>query len=351
VPPPQAAPPVSLPGVRVNASDLVLTDSYWQGSGGRGDITITVRNTGTGLGSTEVTFTLPTGVRDAGSGCAAAGAGRHTCASSVAVGAVWRLRVPVTVDADAWRRAPLRGTATATATVAGNVGAVDRDSAGFAVVLPPGPPTASVALSVQDLSLPANATAGALSVRLANTGPVPANAVLELLTPDGVEVTGFPAECAGRERLTASRQRCDLGRVEPGQARALRFELTVSPAARSDAAGGTTLTGGVHAYATPVGQDTAATQAAYRIVLAAARPSASPSAGASQTAAPLEHKAAYPAGGGAPEPLSRTEILGRRLAVLPIVGTVVGLVVVVGAVVVLSIRRRLRDDPAPPVVE
>jgi hypothetical protein len=344
---------------RMNATDLTLTDSYWQGSGGRGDITITVRNAGTAPASAQLTFTLPAGVRDAGSGCAAEADGGRSCTATVSGDGTWRLRVPVTVDPDAWRRAPLRGAASVTlSTLAGSV----RDSAstGFSVALPPGPPASAVSVSAADVQLAADTGAGSLPVRVANTGQVPAATAVELRAPDGVQLAA-PADCTGQRQVTPQVVRCDLGRLDPGQSRTVTFPLTLGAALRGAAAapGAVTLTGAAHAFATPTGQDTAESHATYRIAVAATGTSpgasASASASASATTPPatpeLEPRAAFPAVGGGTDRPSRASLSGRRLAVLPIVGTVVGLVTVFGALGVLSLRRRLRDDPGHPATE
>ena len=202
--------------------------------------TVTVADTGTAIESVTLDYTLPAGVRLAGAtGCPI------MCA--LGPGATATVALHLVVDPTAWRTAPLRATVSAHAMVAGRPELPAASAtATFTVLLPPGPPSPRVSLAAADLALPAGDGTAALTVRIGNTGPVPAQAALGVVTPDGTQVAAVPADCLASRRLGAHTDRCDVGRLDPGQRKALSFTLAVSPAALAQAP----LSGAVMGYLT-----------------------------------------------------------------------------------------------------
>jgi len=167
-PPPPPPPPDPILGVKIDAGDLSLDSTYWQGNGGSGAIPIAVKNTGDHTESITISYSLPPGVRETVP-CA--------CTNTVDAGAAWMATIRVSVDPEAWRRAPLSGTAAAVASIASRPDlAPVRDQDGFSIILPPGPPTPGVSLNASDLVLPVQPARKpevvGLSVRLANTGQI-----------------------------------------------------------------------------------------------------------------------------------------------------------------------------------
>jgi hypothetical protein len=341
--PPTTDPPPP-PAVRIDASDLALGPWYWQGPGAHGTVVVKVTNTsvpGAPSESVTLTYTLPPGVHDIGLGC--------PCTNTLAPNDVWTVNLDLSVDPDAWRRAPLTGTVAAVATSPSGLTA--RDQHGYSVILPPGPPTPGVSLIASDLLLPAvpprRMETAPLNVRLANTGTVPVTTAIELITPDGVAISSFPGACQSHRRIAAHRERCELGRVDSGTDRSLAFTLSISPLARGEAP----LSGAVHGYLTPSGQDTVEVQTGYRIVVppvpgqpASATPSGAP---ASESATPVggdgagEQGGTVAAGGPANEGPNN-----RGIPLAPVAGLLVGLFAVIGLFVVLSLRRRMQGEPA-----
>src|SRR6266540_3878286 len=222
---------VAGPVAAANAADVTLGPSYWQGSVTKGAMTVQVTNTGDSAELVTLTYTLPPGVHDTGPAC--------PCTATLKAGDVWTVNVVLAVDPDAWRRAPLAGTAVAAATVVGRADLGARDQDGYSIMLPPGPPVPGVSLTASDLFLaavpPARSEIATLTVKLANTGSVPVVAAIELITPDGVNVASFPTACQSRRRIAAHRERCELGRVDAGTGRSLTFNLSISALARGEA--------------------------------------------------------------------------------------------------------------------
>lgn len=337
-PPTGTADPVA--GVRLQASDLTLGDGYWRGTATGGDVTIAVTNTASPAVAEDVmlTFTLPAGVSQARAASTAgcAGGGRsYSC--GLGPGGSASVVLHLAVDAGAWRSAPLHGTAVAQAAIAGRPDLpVGTAHAGYTVILPPGPPVPGVRLSAADLAVgPADRERGRLSVRLANLGAVWTSGALELVTPEGVDVVGFPSDCTSHRRVGGGRDRCELGRLDPGVERVLVFTVAVSAEALAQAP----LTGAVHAFLTPEGQDTVIVQAAYRIV-----PAGSPAVSGTTPSA---------AGGGGranhPVPPIADSLISHQLSAGSLIGGLVTLVALAGALFVLSLRRRMRDaEPVPP---
>jgi hypothetical protein len=329
-------------GVQIVASDLSLDNEYWQGSGGHGAIRFTVTNTGDASQWTVISYTLPAGVH-AASECA--------CSAAVPAGQGWTTSVAVSVDPDAWRHAPLVGSATATSVyiTRPDIPAAG-DTDGFSILLPPGPPIPGIVLTAADVVLGAQRPTGLetarLGVRLVNSGSAPADGAVEVTTPEGVDIVTFPTDCASHRMVEGHRQRCELGKLPAGQARALTFGLSLTASARANAP----LSGAVHAFLTPTGQNTAEVQTIYRVLVGGA--GTAPTAVASGD---VPDSASQAAGGGAdgppvgtgPEHVIRDNFLSDPIAVLPVVGLVVGLAAIVGLFVVLSLRRRLQDDIQP----
>lgn len=343
-PPPPPTTPIFVPieGVRVTASDVELSNAYWTGSGNTGTVQITVANTGNVAGQFNGQIVLPGKVQRTGisgdDGCAAGGGTTFTC-SLGAGDPPGRVRLQVAVDADAWRNAPLTGSATVT------VGGASHRSP-FSILFPPGPPTPGISLAADNITLAPLTTprpdTGQLTVRLSNTGAVPATGALEIITPPGVDLVTYPPNCVSRKRITTDRDRCDLGRVDAGKEVTATFGLSITAAARADAP----LSGAIHGYLTPSGQDTSAVLATYRILTGAAP---GESAAASGDASPGASGEPGVGAGASGDPLragNRT-LLSSRISVLPIVGAIVGLVALAGLFVVLSLRRRLQDDVPP----
>jgi hypothetical protein len=178
-----------------------------------------------------------------------------------------------------------------------------------------------------------------LTVRLINSGSTVADGALEIVTPPGVDLVAFPSICKTHRRITADRDRCEVGMIAAGKEVNAAFGVSISPQARAEVP----LTGAVHGYLTPSGQNPVEVQTSYQIV-------AAPAAGESplSTALPSGPNVEPAAGGGGGEPAAADHavglLTGSRLSILPIVGGIVLLVTLVGLAVVLSLRRRLRDD-------
>jgi hypothetical protein len=338
-PPP---PPPPNPGVKVVAGDVSLDNSYWQGSGGRGGMGITVTNLVDTAESVTVSPSLPAGVHLVGS-CA--------CTKTVGPNGVWTFSLTVSVDPDAWRH-PLSGSVSAVASIPPQPDARDQD--GFSVLLTPGPPVPGVSLNANNLVLPAQPArspeTGQLGVRLANTGTVPATAAVEVFTPSGVDVYSFPSACVSHRHVASHRDRCELGQLTAGRDVSLSFGLSISTLARGEAP----LSGAVHAFLTPSGQDTAEIQTSFRVLVGT-----SPD----QSAAPGESASASPAGASDPafvaggfvatEPTGTTNAPGHGgSSTAPlIIGLVVAMLAVIGAFTFVSLRRRLQDQDETPVPE
>jgi hypothetical protein len=344
-PSPSSPPPSPPPAVKVNVPDLIVAPGYWQGTANRYDVRITITNTGDPALTTITDVALPAGlskVNAIASGCTVSGL---TFSCPLANGAVATVVVTVDVAPNAWRT-PLSGLVHTAAQAVGSDRTAGSED-GFTVVFPSGPPTPGIDLAAADPVLPLHAPGpqetAVLEVRLRNTGSVQAAGTIEIVTPVGVQLAAVPTQCASRERLTGSRERCSIGTVAAGQQMTLSFELSIRPQARSEAP----LAGTVLASLVPVGQDAVTVQAAYRIVVATAPlatpgPSESPDLGA-----PVP-----PPDAGAPDqarpdrPVARS--VSSAMSVVPVLTALVGLFTVLGVMVILSLRRRLREEPESP---
>jgi len=349
--PPPPPPPDPVAGLVVGAADVSVGNGYWLGARERYGLLIALTNAGDAPATVSGAYTLPAGVRKVAAsgsgGCDDAGGWLFGC--TLAPGASGKVAVQVTVDADAWRRAPLAGSVAATAAVIGRSDITAGDQDQFAVTLPPGPPTPGIALSASDPTVSGTRGEGAeLSVVLRNTGAAPATGVVEVVTPTGVQVAAVPTRCVNHVKVSANRERCEIGQLEPGAEAALGFGLSV----RGDTRDGP-LTGAVHGSLTPPGQDTVSVQASYRIVFNPVAASASPDPSGEPEVASTGLPAAREGPGLGPQqrPVSNlADGVSRQLSVLPIVAAMVGLVAVLGVLVVLSLRRRMQDDIKPPVM-
>jgi hypothetical protein len=355
-PPPPPPPPDPVAGVRVSAADVIVGDEYWQGGGTGYDLVITVANTGDSAEHVKGSFTLANGLRRSGvsasGGCTDDGGVAFSCTLG-AGSPPGRVVVRVTTDPDAWRRAPLTGNASAKAAVVGRPDITATGGDGYSVILPPGPPTPGIQLSASDLLLPAQPAGRTetlpLTVKLRNTGAVPATGIVELIIPPGVSISTVPGNCANPSRPAPNRLTCDVGRVAAGQEQAGTYALTVRPEVRADAP----VSGAVHGSLTPAGQDTVTVQTVYRILVTpAVNPSATPSGAAAAADASADPGLLTNADARGQPIRVLTDSLTRQLSILPILGAVVGLFTALGVLVIVSLRRRLRgeiSDPQEPI--
>jgi hypothetical protein len=333
-PPTTQAPPPASPtfqaklGVRVTAADLDLGPAYWNGNGA-GDFDIAVVNTGNVQEAIGGTYAMPAGVTGTGSsgtgGCTTSGA---TFACSLSPGATGRVTVRATVASDAWRGGKLL-TGTATAKVQGGPSHSD----GFSVLFPPGPPTPGISLTASKLALgpastPPQPDGGDLTVKLGNTGSTTATGAVEIVTPAGVDLVGFPAICKSHRKVAADRDRCEVGSVTAGTVLSGAFRLAISPEARAAAP----LTGAVYGYL--AGQTSVEVLANYQIIVSTTVLASEPTPSASARAEP-----ARPAE-TTPKPVLRN----KKTSMLPF--TIAALVLLGAAGAIFFVRRR-----KPPVVE
>jgi hypothetical protein len=330
-------PPPPPPGVEVDAADVPIGTGYWQGAADRYPLRVTVRNTGEPAITASTVVTLPVGVSRASVTAGPCAANGLTFECPLGKGESATITVQVTVAPGLWRDPPT-GTVKATATAAGGT-ATDED--GYGLVFPPGPPTPGIDLATSDPILPpvpaARTETVRLEVRLRNTGEVQAGGAIDVITPPDVQVATMPAQCATRERISPARERCDVGRVTAGQRVVLVFVLVV----RVEARVGAPLHGTVQGSLTPTGQDTVTVQASYQIVVATGPIS---STGPALTTDPPV-VVADPGGAGlgaAGRPVRASATVSPQLSVLPIAGSIIGAFTVVGTMVILSLRRRLR---------
>jgi hypothetical protein len=350
-PPPPTEEPPPPPKVRkftVSVSDVVLGDGYWQGDGSS-KLVVSVQNLGEIPETITGFYTFPSGTRATGAygtdGCTTS-TGTLSFSCPLAPGKIGYVVVTVDVAPDAWR---LSGS--------GNVTAVmenfPQKVRNFSITFSTKPPVPGIELVADPLTLPAQATPRAetatLQVKLRNTGSAKGAAAVEVVTPPGVDVVSFPAACKVKKKLSTERDRCELGDIAAGKDVSASFVLSISASARAEVP----LTGAVHGYLAPIGRDAVETRADYRI-------SGPPLAGES----PLPTEA--PASPTVVAVVAATTDAAKRqrptnglltsdpLSSLPFVGGIIGLVALVGALVVFSLRRRLRDDAdeaAEPQVE
>lgn len=340
-PPPPSPSALQRAGVRVVADDVTLGSGYWSGSATT-RLSYRVTNTGSDRARVTVMITLPEGLTATDdAGCASLSTHTLSCGyASLAAGETARRSVTVRVDRQAWRSAPLGGVVSARATLVNwpsVPSAHDRD--GYAVLFPPGPPTPGIYLVVTDVEVDATG-AGVLTVRLSNTGRVPAVARVDVVGPGGSRVTPLGADCRYGGGA-ANYRRCDVGTLDDGAQDLLALRLTVDALAAS---GGIPLGGTVRARLTPEGQDPVATQASFRVLVAGpgTRPSTSASVGLAGVADTRDR-----ATRAAPPAILPIDLSANPLAAVPIVGGLAGLVAVMCVLLVFGIRGRSQDLPAP----
>jgi hypothetical protein len=301
---------------------------------------INVANPGGGAGEVQGTYTLPAGVRRVGvtgaGGCAAQGPQGFRC-TFVAGASGGAVNVKVSVDPEAWRTAPLTGSV-----VVSTGGVVTSD--GFAIVLPPGPPNPQIMTAVDNVNLEVHPTASpefaTLTVRVANALGAPAVGALDIVTPAPLDLVFYPTGCVGHHQLGAHRDRCELGTVQTGGETLLIFRLRVSPEARADAP----MVGAVFGVLYPSAGNVLTAQASYRALLPSTDPRPAGETSAAGPAAPTPSGATP--GGPTPSRVSAQQggIAGGPLNPVWIVGSILGLFVLIGVVVVVSLRRRFQSD-------
>jgi hypothetical protein len=336
--PTPSEPPPPPAGVEVDAADILVGPAYWQGKAERYTLTVVVRNTGEPAITTSTVVALPAGVQHAGGTPGTCIGSSLTFDCTIEPGQSATVAIQVTVAPGVWRDPP-GGSVRTSATAVGGAN-TDTDEDTFGLVFAPGPPTPGIELVTIDAFLPATATESTesttLGVRLRNTGQVRAAAIVEVTTPVGVQVATVPRGCAVRTKLSASRERCELGTLAAGQEIALVFPLSVRASARAAAP----LTGTVHGSLTPPGQDTATVQASYQLVVVADLAAPTPSADGA-VAIPVDDRARPARPGGPPGSRRASAAVSPTLSVLPMVCSIIGLCTVLGAMVILSLRRRL----------
>ncbi len=337
-PPPTSEAPPPPPKVRklaVGVSNVELGGAYWQGDG-KAKLVISVQNGGELRERITGSYAFPGGsqhvtVADAygTDGCAPDGPLQFNC--TLAPGGLGYVVVTVTVGPDAWK---VTGTGTVTAQME-NYPIRQRS---FALTFTP-PPVPGIELTTDRPSLPPQPAPAveqtSLAVKLRNTGSAKAGGAIELVTPPGVDVVSFPGVCKVKKKVSAERDRCEVGDLAAGKDVVAVFVLSVSAAAHAELP----LTGAVHGYLTPAGRAPIETRADYTIL-------GPPPAGESPmpTSAPPSPVAVAATVPAARQPGAGGMLTSERLSSLPFVGGIVGLVALVGFLVVFSLRRRLRDD-------
>ncbi|MEV6923510.1 hypothetical protein AB0M46_03195 [Dactylosporangium sp. NPDC051485] len=332
-PPPtttQAPPPVHR--FKMTVSTVSLGDGYWQGDGSA-ELVISIKNTGENVGREHIAgyYAFPAGSQATGAygtgGCTVAN-GSLSFACTLGEQDLGQIVVKVNVEQGAWKTIT-------TGLVTAAIGPMQRTAPiAFAFTTPPTP---GIELETQASALPAAASprdeTSQLGVRLRNTGASKAAGAVEVVTPPGVHLVTFPSACRSHRRIAADRDRCELGDIAPGKEVSAVFGLVVSAAARAELP----LIGTVHAYLTPPGQDTVETRYDFKIT--------APALTGADAPLPTSAPASPP-----PQPslgdlgLHRQSGDGGQISSLPYIGGIAGLVLLVGALVFFSLRRRGRHD-------
>jgi hypothetical protein len=318
-------------GVYVTTSDIRLGPSYWDSGSTDTELRVDVANTGQAGGRFSLLYSLPDGVTDAGTaGCAPAGGRSYVCTAwTAAAGDRWSAKIRLRVAGDAWKRMPLMGSVQVTASANG-LGEV-RDNEGFAVLFPPGPPTAGISLRATEVNFPAADQPATLEVQLRNTGAAAATGEIEIVLPGGVTLGGAVDGCAP----AAGRTRCALGRIGSGQSRLVSLPLTATIEAQRAAPLSGAVFGELTAHGSPKRM-----QMSFLIT-------AVESTG---TAAPVGPPAVGSAGplGGAFAPVAAAEdgLSGVEKTALALIIVSILLVVLALALATTSLRRRLEDRQA-----
>ncbi|HLL64346.1 MAG TPA: hypothetical protein VK453_01220 [Micromonosporaceae bacterium] len=346
------APALAAPSaaVRVSAADVEIGPTYWQGgAGATTTVVITVTNPGSAVRDVQGTYTLPPGVRRTGTtgggGCAHLPPQGFRCTFPPGAQS-GTLSVRVVLEPDAWRLGPLTGALSATVG-----GVVTTDS--YTLILPPGPPSNEIMTAVENVTLrPAVAASPeftTMTVRVANAAGVDATGALEIVTPAGLDLVYFPVGCIGHRELSPTRDRCELGTVKTDGETLLIFKLRVEASARSAVPG----IGVVYGILAPAGRPVLTSQATYRMLAGTTdagsangtvAPSPALNGSGANGSGPNGSASAAPAAPGTKVAARRDDVSSKPLDAGWIVGSLVGLVVLAGVVVVLSLRRRMQSD-------
>ncbi len=335
--------PQSVAGIKIGASVADLTDDYWNGATST-SMTIYLTNTGNIDEQAHVTYGLPNGVTDRGSPDCSHG----VCDVTVTAGASGvLLKVNLTVSPQAWKQAPLRAGVSVHATADGGLTA--SDSTTWDVNFPPGPPVNGLTLTAEDVPLGSPlSTGGQLVAHFTNTGAVAGNGELQVVTPAGVAVTGFPADCVSHRQVSANTQSCQLGSVAAGTAHRVAFVLTISAAARADAP----VVGVLRASLSPVGLDPVTTQTSWQITAAPHSPGAVAAQGVLPSPSPTPSATTSPTPDATDGPLD--VVTGYASAAVQVVGwriVVTSMVMLILVLLGLTLglrRRRFRPVPLFP---
>jgi hypothetical protein len=338
---PSASPsPPPAPQVALVARDIDIGAGYWQGAAETYRLSVRVRNTGAPAVRAVTQVFLPVGVLRTAVDAPGCDADGLSIDCPLASGATVTIAVAVTVAPGLWRDPPT-GTVRTTASAGPDTDPAT-DQTTFGLNFPPGPPTPGIDLSLSDPFLPtepadpaATTEATTLEVRLLNTGEVQADGAVEVVTPPGVGIATVPAQCVGRERISADRDRCELGRIPAGQRVTLRFGLVVTRAARAEAP----LLGSVHASLVPTGQDLVTVVASYQ-VLVTDRQIEPLGPTASDGPAVTIAQPGRGAGPGAGNRTTSRSDIGQIWSILPMLLAVLGVFSVLAGMAILSHRRR-----------
>ena len=314
-------------GVYVTTSDIHLGTAYWHARSTTTELRVDVANTGQTAARFALLYTLPAGVSDAGTeGCVSAGGQSYRCSAWTApAGAGWSMRIKVRVDGDAWERMPLMGSVQVTASAPG-LGEV-HDNQGFAVLFPPGPPTAGISLVATEVNFPSADQAATLEVTLRNTGAATATGQIEVLLPGGVSLERPVEDCAP----VAARTRCLLGRIGPGRTRQVVLPLIATIEAQRAAP----LSGAVFGTLTAHGS-LKRVQMSFLITAVESAGTAAP--------APPEATPSGPVGAFAPVSGTERGMSGVEKTALALVVVSILLVVLALALAMTSLRRKIEDD-------
>lgn len=317
-------------GVYVTTGDVRLSPSYWNTASTLTELRVEVANTGQTSGRFSLLYTLPSGVTDAGTaGCASAGGRSYLCTAWTAgAGDRWSMRIRLRVAGDAWKQMPLMGSVQVTASANG-LGEV-RDNEGFAVLFPPGPPTAGISLVATEVNFPAADQPATLAVKLRNTGNATAAGEIEIVLPGGVAVGAPVANCSP----AGPRTRCALGRIRPGQSRTVNLPLTATIEAQRAAPLSGAVFGELTAHGSPKRM-----QMSFLIT-------AVESTGTAAPVAPPTAGSPGPIGAFAPVAAARGGLSGVEKTALALVVVSILLVVLALVLATTSLRRRLEDESA-----
>ncbi|MGV9211106.1 hypothetical protein ACTFTM_04500 [Micromonospora sp. RB23] len=326
------APPPSPLGVQVTTEDVTLSEAYWNAPSTTTTLRVTVANTGTATQRVRLSYTLPTGLSDAGTnGCVGEGGGAYRCGAwTTEAGTRFSSLIRVRVAGTAWERMPLSGMVRVVADVPGMPGEV-ADDQGFAVLFPPGPPVPGISLAADEVAFDISGAQSTLAVRLGNTGTVDADGLVEVVLPSGVSAPAPPAGCAA---VDVSRTRCDVGLLSGGETRELRLPVEATPQAQREAP----LSGAVIGQLDPRNGGTRRLQMSFRITAAAAlaTPVVSPPA-------PTGSQGVLPAGATTDDGMTSVQ---RTAVVLVVVSAL--LVVLALTLATTSLRRRFGGPAAEP---